>query len=81
MGLLVVPRMVRGRSSQFKGFFGVAARSLRDPGPASLCGPYGRLRGQPRGPAPGGAAPPGGGPPGIGVSALGIAAVIKGFLH
>ena len=30
----------------------VASRSLRDPGPASLCGPYGRLRGQARGPAP-----------------------------
>ena len=30
-GLLVAPRMVRGRPSQFKGAFGVAARSLRDP--------------------------------------------------
>jgi len=73
MGLLVVPRMVRGRSSQFKGFFGVAARSLRDPGPASLCGPYGRLRAQARGSAPGGARRhQEAGPAGIGVSALGL---------
>jgi hypothetical protein len=30
-GLLAAPRMVRGRPSQVKGAFGVAARSLRDP--------------------------------------------------
>ncbi|GAA0907989.1 hypothetical protein [Pseudonocardia zijingensis] len=45
-GLLMAPRIVRGRPSQVKGASGVAARSLRAPWPGSLCGPYGRLRGQ-----------------------------------
>ncbi len=45
-----VPRSLRGRPSQVKGAFGVAARwRKRHPGPASLHGPSGQRCGQARG--------------------------------